>query len=142
MFISIFFFSCGVLSLVLRIIQSYSLVQNSDLEDRELLEDASGCHQPYAYEPLAENSDENEQDEVDIDGIFLQDIQDHCEKIQTLDQWWYCGHCNTDLLCSPREYRCCHETDKANDFRSEAILKEPVQCVTEHDDFDAVILHP
>ena len=71
----------------------------------------------------------------------MQDIQDRCEKIQTLDQWC-CGHCNTDLLCSPREYRCCHEIDTANAFRSEAILKEPVQCVIEHDDFDTVILHP
>ena len=121
---------------------SSSTVQNSDPVDSELLEDASGSYQPYAYEPLAESSDENEQDEVDIDGIFLQDIQDRCEKIQTLDQWCCCGLCNTDLLCSPREYRCCHEIDKANAFRSEAILKEPVQCITEHDDFNAVILHP
>ena len=82
---------------------SSSTVQNSDPEDSELLEDPSGSYQPYAYEPLAESSDENEQDEVDIDGIFLQDIQDRCEKIQTLDQWCCCGHCNTDLLCSPRE---------------------------------------
>ena len=122
---------------------SSSTVQNSDQEDSELFEDVSGSsYQPYAYEPLAESSDENEQDEVDIDGICLQDIQDRYESIQTLDQWCCCGHCNTDLLCSPREYRCCHEINVANVFRLEATLKERVQCVTEHDDFDAVILHP
>ena len=59
---------------------SSSTVQNSDLEDSELLEDANGSYQPYAYEPLAESSNENEEDEVDIDSIFLQDIQDRCEK--------------------------------------------------------------
>jgi hypothetical protein len=36
-------------------------------------------NQLYAHEPLAESSDENEQEEVDIDGILLQEIEDRHE---------------------------------------------------------------
>ena len=118
------------------------MLDTSDHEDNSEIEDIlAGSYQPYAHEPLAESSDENEQEEVDIDGILLQEIEDRHEGIQTIENWCCCGHCDTRLLCGPREYRCCHEIDAANVFKSEPTLKEPVKCVTEHPDFDAVVFN-
>jgi hypothetical protein len=121
--------------------ESMSCSSSSDQDNSEIVEDVlAGSYQPYAHEPLAETSDEDEQEEVDVDGIPLQEIEDRYEGIQTIENWCCCGHCDARLLFGPREYRCCHEIDAANVFKSEPT--EPVQCVTEHPDFNAVVLHP
>lgn len=119
--------------------ESVSCSSMLDSPDEDIL---AGSYQPYAHEPLAESSDENEEEEVDVDGILLQEIEDRYEGIQTIENWCCCGHCDARLLCGPREYRCCHEINAANVFKSEPTLKEPVKCVTDHPDFDAVVLHP
>lgn len=124
---------------------SLSTFHDSDEGNGEVFsEDALvGAYQPYAHEPLAQSSDENDdQEEVDIDGLLLNDIEDRYEGIQAVKDWCFCGHCETRLLCCSREYRCCHEISDANVFNSEIILEEPVKCVTEHPDFTAVVLHP
>ena len=69
------------------------MLDTSDHEDNSEIEDIlAGSYQPYAHEPLAESSDENEQEEVDIDGILLQEIEDRHEGIQTIENWCCCGH--------------------------------------------------
>ena len=73
--------------------ESMSCSSSSDQDNSEIVEDVlAGSYQPYAHEPLAETSDEDEQEEVDVDGIPLQEIEDRYEGIQTIENWCCCGH--------------------------------------------------
>lgn len=99
-------------------------------------------YEPYAHEPLANSSESDDENEVDVDGILLTTIQDRYEGKLAMNCWCTCGHCDLGLLFGPREYRCCKEIEAARQFQCEPDLKSPINCVTEHPDFAAVVLHP
>lgn len=121
---------------------SSSLSSNSDILAASFHENDFNQYEPYAHEPLADSSESEEDNEVDLDGIPLSIIQDRFEGNLASSRWCTCGHCDNDMLHGPREYRCCNEIDSAKEFKSEETLTAPVNCVTEHPDFQAVILHP
>ena len=117
-----------------------SVDMSSSLDESS--EDVFNSYEPYVHEPLADNSEDDEQDEVDVDGILLTTIQDRYEGKEASNQWCTCGHCDSGLLCGPRQYRCCNDIEAAKQFQCEPVLQMQVICVTEHPDFNAVVLHP
>ncbi|XP_028416841.1 uncharacterized protein LOC114541050 [Dendronephthya gigantea] len=93
--------------------------------------------QPYQDKPLANSSDE-EEDELDEDGLSSTVLCSRFERQVPFDQWCKCGQCCTEQLQNPRECRCCHEV-------AEAVHKlifdgsiEKFKCVTQHEDYAAM----
>lgn len=119
---------------------SSSSSNNSDTSPLDVQDFNS--YEPYAHEPLADSSENEEEDEVDLDGIPLSTIQDRFEGNLASSSWCTCGHCDNSVLHGPREYRCCNEIESTNEFKSEPTLATSLNCVTEHPDFHAVVLHP
>ena len=120
---------------------SSSSSSDSDAVVDSFHENNFNLYEPYAYEPLADSSESEVDNEVDLDGILLSTIQTRFEGNLASNDWCTCGHCTNNLLQGPREFRCCNEIDAAKTFKSEETLTSPISCVIEHPDFQAVVLH-
>eukprot|EP00112_Aurelia_sp_Birch-Aquarium-sp1_P011559 Seg2427.12 transcript_id=Seg2427.12/GoldUCD/mRNA.D3Y31 product="hypothetical protein" protein_id=Seg2427.12/GoldUCD/D3Y31 len=99
----------------------------------------------YQGEPLAD-SDENEEGEHDAqiddpDGLAPAILEARYEKRVQVNEWCSCNRCDVPLLVGALEYRCCWEVNCAQGKLTFDGSIERIKCVTEHEDFLA-LMHP
>ncbi|KXJ08929.1 uncharacterized protein LOC110248089 [Exaiptasia diaphana] len=98
--------------------------------------------QPYQYEPLAdvdESNGDGSGEEDDEDGIPFASLEARSENNIPVGSWCKCGHCNVEHIASVREFRCCHEVRPAIGLMVFDGSIERHRCVTQHDDFEALV---
>ncbi|XP_068713257.1 uncharacterized protein [Montipora foliosa] len=97
-----------------------------------------GIAQPYADEPLAHTSDEDEDDEEDQDGLIHAVLRAIFEDEVTVNDWCMCGECAKKNLMSALEYRCCMEIAQVRQKLTLDGSIEHFKCITKHGDFSAI----
>ncbi|KAK2570389.1 hypothetical protein P5673_005193 [Acropora cervicornis] len=97
-----------------------------------------GIVQPYADEPLAHTSDEDEDDEEDQDGLTPAVLRARFEDEVTAKDWCTCGECAKENLTGALEYRCCKEIVQIRQKLTFDGSIEHLKCITKHSDFSAM----
>lgn len=113
---------------------SDELSSSESSEEMEVL----GQVQPYADEPAAHTSDEEEDAEEDQDGLSPAVLRSRLEREVTLNEWCKCEECAIDNLTDAVEYRCCREIAQARQKLMFDGSIERISCITKHDDFSAM----
>ncbi|KAK2555914.1 hypothetical protein P5673_022183 [Acropora cervicornis] len=94
-----------------------------------------GIVQPYADEPLAHTSDEDEEDQ---DGLTPAVLRARFEDEVTAKDWCTCGECAKENLTGALEYRCCKEIVQIRQKLTFDGSIEHLKCITKHSDFSAM----
>lgn len=119
--------------------------------------------EPYQDEPLASDGGESDDDEeTDIDGLTPATLEARFEKRIPVQEWLVnlsinlfkkarhgiiqcfflrckCSHCNEENLQDALEFRCCHEITNAIGKLVFDGSIERVSCITQHEDYEALI---
>ena len=93
-------------------------------------------------EPLARSRDSDssdEEDHKDLDGLSPSVLEERYEKCVTVESWCKCGNCDDEFLIGSLEFRCCREVDAACGKLTWDGSIERVSCVTQHEDFEALV---
>ncbi|XP_044183456.1 uncharacterized protein LOC122964071 [Acropora millepora] len=112
--------------------------------DEQLSSDSSeemevhGQVQPYADEPPAHTSDEEEDAEEDQDGLSPAVLRSRLEREVPLNDWCKCEECTVYYLTDAVEYRCCREITQASQKLMFDGSIERISCITQHEDYSAM----
>eukprot|EP00112_Aurelia_sp_Birch-Aquarium-sp1_P004274 Seg1482.6 transcript_id=Seg1482.6/GoldUCD/mRNA.D3Y31 product="hypothetical protein" protein_id=Seg1482.6/GoldUCD/D3Y31 len=115
--------------------------------EEELVGAHGGVFEPYQNEPLASSDDSSDDeragrdrdDAEDEDGLRPAHLRARFEGEIPVNEWCKCTKCSVGLLASAREYRCCQEVHAAYGKLVFDGSVDRYNCVTEHEDFLAVI---
>lgn len=94
--------------------------------------------QPYADEPPAHTSDEEEDAEEDQDGLSPAVLRSRLEREVPFNDWCKCEECTVDHLTDAVEYRCCREIAQASQKLMFDGSIERISCITQHEDYSAM----
>lgn len=100
--------------------------------------------EPYQDEPVAdlqgdENTEFEEDDKDDEDGIRFAVLESRFENQETVSNWCLCGgKCKVENLASAREFQCCREIAPASRILMFDGSIERISCLTEHKDYSAM----
>ncbi|KAJ7375119.1 hypothetical protein OS493_001857 [Desmophyllum pertusum] len=95
-----------------------------------------GRVEPYADEPLAHTSDEEEDVAEDLDGLSPAVLRARFEGETNVNEWCTCGECAVGTLSNALEYRCCREIGPVSQQMSFDGSIEHISCITKHEDFE------
>ncbi|XP_029203196.2 uncharacterized protein LOC114967358 [Acropora millepora] len=109
-----------------------SIPQMSDSSDEM---EVVGLVEPYADEPPAHSSDDEEDSEEDLDGLSPAVLRARFEREVAVKEWCTCRECAVENLAGALEHRCCREIAQASQKLMFDGSIERVSCITQHDDF-------
>ncbi|XP_044180991.1 uncharacterized protein LOC122962142 [Acropora millepora] len=115
-------------------ISSDEQLSSDSSEEMEVL----GQVQPYADEPPAHTSDEEEDAEEDQDGLCPAVLRSRLEREVPLNDWCKCEECTVYYLTDAVEYRCCREIAQASQKLMFDGSIERISCITQHEDYSAM----
>ncbi|XP_044171409.1 uncharacterized protein LOC122955702 isoform X1 [Acropora millepora] len=115
-------------------ISSDEQLSSDSSEEMEVL----GQVQPYADEPPAHTSDEEEDAEEDQDGFSPAVLRSRLEREVPLNDWCKCEECTVYYLTDAVEYRCCREIAQASQKLMFDGSIERISCITQHEDYSAM----
>ncbi|XP_015774327.1 PREDICTED: uncharacterized protein LOC107352513 [Acropora digitifera] len=115
-------------------ISSDEQLSSDSSEEMEVL----GQVQPYADEPPAHTSDEEEDAEEDQDGLSPAVLRSRLEREVPLNDWCKCEECTVYYLTDAVEYRCCREIAQASQKLMFDGSIERITCITQHEDYSAM----
>ncbi|CAB4013339.1 Hypothetical predicted protein [Paramuricea clavata] len=124
-------------------------IQDSSSDNDENYEVfSSQIYAPYEDEPLAdEREDSNEENEsdladehADIDGLTPSVLEARYENTVSVESWCKCQQCHAETLVGALEFHCCREVvDVPGNMAFDGSI-EKINCITEHDDYGAMII--
>ncbi|XP_044170824.1 uncharacterized protein LOC122955039 isoform X1 [Acropora millepora] len=115
-------------------ISSDEQLSSDSSEEMEVL----GQVQPYADEPPAHTSEEEEDAEEDQDGLSPAVLRSRLEREVPLNDWCKCEECTVYYLTDAVEYRCCREIAQASQKLMFDGSIERISCITQHEDYSAM----
>ncbi|XP_015771727.1 PREDICTED: uncharacterized protein LOC107350027 isoform X2 [Acropora digitifera] len=109
-----------------------SIPQESDSSDEM---EVVGLVEPYADEPPAHSSDDEEGSEEDLDGLSPAVLCARFEREVAVKECCTCRECAVENLAGVLEHRCCREIAQASQKLMFDGSIGRVSCITQHDDF-------
>ncbi|XP_068689522.1 uncharacterized protein [Montipora foliosa] len=116
---------------------SESSDQGDSMEEIEVI---GYVAEPYEDEPLASDDGDSEEDEeeADADGLTPAVLESRLEGQITVREWCQCQQCSDQQLEGALEFRCCREVLPALRKLTFDGSIERLNCVTQHEDFEAL----